>query len=149
MTRCWLSDVPVYKGVAAVDGYLGVKAMSETKDFEYGGWRGYALPKLQTRYNAVKSSLLLGIVWGLWHLPFVVYLNYSWGVVVGTVTSLFYAFYLVPSAIIYTWFYNNTESVLISILFHTAGNVTNTHILGTFTHPIMGTILPFITTVAS
>ncbi|MEM2341808.1 MAG: homocysteine biosynthesis protein [Candidatus Bathyarchaeia archaeon] len=37
MTKCWLNDVPVYKGLAAVDGYLGATAMSETKGFEYGG----------------------------------------------------------------------------------------------------------------
>jgi uncharacterized protein (DUF39 family)/predicted transcriptional regulator len=37
MTRCWLNDVPVYKGLAAVDGYLGASSMSETKGFEYGG----------------------------------------------------------------------------------------------------------------
>ncbi len=37
MTKCWLNDVPVYKGLAAVDGYLGVTALSETKGFEYGG----------------------------------------------------------------------------------------------------------------
>lgn len=37
MTRCWLNDVPVYKGLAAVDGYLGASSMSETRGFEYGG----------------------------------------------------------------------------------------------------------------
>lgn len=37
MTRCWLNDVPVYKGLAAVDGYLGASSMSETKGFDYGG----------------------------------------------------------------------------------------------------------------
>ena len=35
--KCWLNDVPVYKGLAAVDGYLGATAMSETRGFEYGG----------------------------------------------------------------------------------------------------------------
>ena len=37
MSRCWLNDVPVYKGLAAVDGYLGAAAMSESRPFEYGG----------------------------------------------------------------------------------------------------------------
>jgi len=37
MSRCWLNDVPVYKGLAAVDGYLGAASMSETRGFEYGG----------------------------------------------------------------------------------------------------------------
>ncbi|MCD6325435.1 hypothetical protein J7L97_04015, partial [Candidatus Bathyarchaeota archaeon] len=37
MTKCWLNDVPLYKGLAAVDGYLGATALSETQGFEYGG----------------------------------------------------------------------------------------------------------------
>jgi len=37
MVKCWLNDVPVYKGLAAVDGYLGASSMSETRGFEYGG----------------------------------------------------------------------------------------------------------------
>lgn len=37
MIRCWLNDVPVYKGLAAVDGYLGATAISETMGIEYGG----------------------------------------------------------------------------------------------------------------
>lgn len=37
MTKCWLNDVPVYKGLAAVDGYLGATKLSETRGFKYGG----------------------------------------------------------------------------------------------------------------
>jgi uncharacterized protein (DUF39 family)/predicted transcriptional regulator len=37
MTQCWLNDVPIYKGLAAVDGYLGATALSETLGLEYGG----------------------------------------------------------------------------------------------------------------
>ncbi|MEM3712877.1 MAG: homocysteine biosynthesis protein [Thermoproteota archaeon] len=37
MTKAWLNDVPVYKGLAAVDGYIGATAYSETKGVDYGG----------------------------------------------------------------------------------------------------------------
>lgn len=37
MYKCWLNDVPAYKGLAAVDAYIGAASMSETKPFEYGG----------------------------------------------------------------------------------------------------------------
>jgi len=37
MSRCWLNDVPAYKGIAAVDAYIGATAMSESQGFEYGG----------------------------------------------------------------------------------------------------------------
>ena len=33
------------------------------------GWRGFALDRMQSRWNAVISSLILGILWAIWHLP--------------------------------------------------------------------------------
>ncbi len=33
------------------------------------GWRGYALERLQTRWNATVSSIALGTIWAIWHLP--------------------------------------------------------------------------------
>jgi CAAX protease family protein len=33
------------------------------------GWRGYVLDRLQSRWNVVVSSLILGAIWALWHLP--------------------------------------------------------------------------------
>jgi len=37
MWHCWLNDVPTYRGLAAVDAYIGATAMSESRGFEYGG----------------------------------------------------------------------------------------------------------------
>ncbi len=33
------------------------------------GWRGFALPRLQARWNALNSTLILGALWAIWHIP--------------------------------------------------------------------------------
>jgi uncharacterized protein len=81
------------------------------------GWRGYALERLQTRWNALTSSLIIGLVWALWHLPLFM--------IVGTsqhelgVPFVGFLIKLVASSVLYTWLYNNTQQSLWSaILLH-------------------------------
>ncbi len=81
------------------------------------GWRGYALERLQTRWNALTSSLIVGLVWALWHLPLFM--------MVGTsqyeLRLPFIAFLIgfTANSILYTWLYNNTkQSIWSAILFH-------------------------------
>lgn len=80
------------------------------------GWRGYVLPRLQAKNNALVASLILGVVWGFWHLPkFLAPGN----------TSSFGLFMIgiIAVAVIYTWIYNNTKgSLLLVTLFHAASN---------------------------
>jgi hypothetical protein len=81
------------------------------------GWRGYALGRLQTRWNALTSSLIVGLVWALWHLPLFMMVGTSqheWGLP-------FFGFLvgLMANSIIYTWLYNNThQSLWSAILLH-------------------------------
>lgn len=82
------------------------------------GWRGYLLPKLQQRYDALSASLLVGIVWAGWHLP--VYL-----LPLGLTNGPFALFvpFIVLFSIVYTWVYNSTSgNVLVVMVLHGSTN---------------------------
>jgi membrane protease YdiL (CAAX protease family) len=68
------------------------------------GWRGYALPALQARYGALLSSVILGALWALWHLP--VFFNpdthYS------DLPFVLQLAFQIPVAILFTWVFNST-----------------------------------------
>ena len=71
--------------------------------FEEPGWRGFALGRLQQRFSPVKATLLLGFVWGLWHLP-----------LYGPLAPVL----ITTLAFFYTYLYNKTHSLLLVILLH-------------------------------
>jgi membrane protease YdiL (CAAX protease family) len=82
------------------------------------GWRGYVLPRLQAKYNALTSTLILGVMWTAWHLPkfFGTGLN-------GDLSLFWFTVFTMSVAVLYTWLYNNTRgSLLLVTLFHASGN---------------------------
>lgn len=83
-------------------------------------WRGYVLDGLQVKWNALTSSLILGMAWTVWHLPlFFIQGSYQYGLGFGTVRFWLYMMDKVPLAILMTWVYNNNRrSTLSAILLH-------------------------------
>jgi membrane protease YdiL (CAAX protease family) len=52
---------------------VGAEALAALVVFPLGeefGWRGFAYPKMAARFGLVRGSLLLGLVWGVWHLAY-------------------------------------------------------------------------------
>jgi membrane protease YdiL (CAAX protease family) len=90
------------------------------------GWRGYVLDRLQEKQSALASSLILGVIWALWHLPlFFVPGSYQAGLGVGTLAFWLFMIGIVPLNLPFTWIYNNTgRSTLAVILFHSMVNFT-------------------------
>jgi membrane protease YdiL (CAAX protease family) len=90
------------------------------------GWRGYALDRLQAKRNALVSSLILGVIWSLWHLPlFFVAGTYQQGLGVGTWDFWLFMVGIVPLTVVITWIYNHTRrATLAAILFHAMVNFT-------------------------
>jgi membrane protease YdiL (CAAX protease family) len=100
------------------------------------GWRGYALDELQSRWGALTSSLVLGLVWALWHSPAFLLPGMP-QYEIGGVFSLTYVSFLISvtlGSILHTWVYNNTgRSILVAgILMHFAQNATMTFLGGIF-----------------
>ncbi len=84
------------------------------------GWRGIMLPELQKEYNATVSSLILGIIWVLWHLP----LFFLIGVSQYQSNMLVFALLTISFSFILSWIYNNTQSILLCVLYHAMVNTT-------------------------
>jgi membrane protease YdiL (CAAX protease family) len=86
------------------------------------GWRGYALPALRRSMSALRASLIIGVAWPLWHLPF--FLSPHASSVVGGVPFVWFVLLGVAWSVLFSWVYVNTESILLVILFHAAINTT-------------------------
>ncbi len=88
---------------------------------EEPGWRGFALPRLQARYGALMGSIVLGVLWSLWHIPLIL----TPGGVTWTGSFALFAVGVVALAILHTWVFNSTRASLLSVmLFHAAINTS-------------------------
>jgi membrane protease YdiL (CAAX protease family) len=83
------------------------------------GWRGYVLPRFQAKWNALISSLILGVIWGVWHLPLLL-------AGVGSANSVVELLsWQALVAIFFTWVFNNTNgSILAVVIFHAMVNIS-------------------------
>lgn len=85
------------------------------------GWRGYALPRLAERFGIGPASILLGMVWAVWHLPL-------FFAPVGDTFGQSFPLYLlqvVAISVAMAWLYSNTRGSLLPVMFlHAAVNNT-------------------------
>jgi membrane protease YdiL (CAAX protease family) len=91
------------------------------------GWRGYALPRLLEKRSPLTASLILGVLWGLWHIPtFLVPGTPQYGLPLSAFVLL-----TIEYSILMTWVFLHTRgSVLIATLFHGAINLSQGIFLG-------------------
>src|SRR4051795_5908704 len=90
------------------------------------GWRGFTLPRLQARRSPLAASLIVGTVWGTYHLP----LFLLGSPVRPFALFLPFALSCVIMSIFYTWMYNGTGgSLLLAVLLHAATNLPLTFVL--------------------
>lgn len=89
------------------------------------GWRGFALPKFQSRFNALTSSIILTVFWVIWHWPLFFYRP---GYTSMDAAGIFgWAFSLLTGSVLLTWLYNASRgSILICAIFHSTIDIAFT-----------------------
>jgi membrane protease YdiL (CAAX protease family) len=111
------SYVPVFIIILLVGGPLP----------EEPAWRGFALPRLEQCLGPLRGTLLLGLLWGLWHFPLFLFILGFNGAGIGFIgVSLPFVEFVIASvalAIIFTWVFHNAHgSVLLTMLLHASEN---------------------------
>jgi membrane protease YdiL (CAAX protease family) len=125
-----LGDAPPKKWIVlpALSGFfpgslffsiMGMLAGSIGEEF---GWRGFAQPRLQSRYGALVASLIVGFVWGTFHLWIMPICPHCLSFTDVVVTQYLR---LIGTAVIYAWLYNSSNgSLLLVMIAHAAHNLT-------------------------
>jgi membrane protease YdiL (CAAX protease family) len=86
--------------------------------FEELGWTGFAIPKMRKNYGVLTTGIIVGLLWGAWHLL----VNLEGDTFTGAVPFLLLIarlFTWLPAyRILMTWVYDRTESQLVPTLMH-------------------------------
>ena len=86
------------------------------------GWRGYALPRMLSNQSELAASVLLGLLWGVWHLPMA--FAPSLQAAISSLSKGWFMVDIIAMSIIFTWIFVNTQgSLLIAVLLHTSNNL--------------------------
>jgi len=85
------------------------------------GWRSYALNELQKRYSPLNASLIVGLLWGLWHFPLWYISGYKNMELL--IYCLLFMINLILLSIFLTFFYNKNKNILIAVWIHFIFNI--------------------------
>lgn len=102
---------------------------------EEPAWRGFALPRLQARTSRLKASLVLGVLWAVWHT----FMFLIAGIGLTPAIFLLLCANIVFGSIVFSWLYNRTAgSLLIAVIAHVSVHINNP------THALPGNLTPFV-----
>ncbi len=107
------------------------------------GWRGYALDRLFIRFGFTGATLLLGFIWGIWHLPW--YFTPGQAQYDLLQNSLFDAIMYIPSVMLLNFavsyvYIKTKRSILAGALVHMLGNLLGSQLLSPYSTEISMTI---------
>jgi CAAX protease family protein len=87
---------------------------------EEAGWTGYATDPLQSRWSALATAIMLGLVTSLWHFVPLVKMGHS------ALWIAWWTVWSVPLRIFILWIYNNTsKSLFAAIVMHAMINLSS------------------------
>jgi len=113
---------------------------------EEGGWRGFALPRLERLHGPLVGSLILGVLWALWHLP--EFLVPSWAASSGgggIVGITLFTLTAITFTIVITWVFNNTQtSLLLVILVHASIDTFGSTLAAIFPARAVASAFPYM-----
>jgi uncharacterized protein len=90
------------------------------------GWRGYALPHLQTRYGPLGGTMILALAHGVWHVPVLLVPGFVSGSSFSLPFATGWIATVVAATFLYTWIFNHTGgSLLIAVLVHAGANASS------------------------
>ena len=105
------------------------------------GWRGFALPRLQTgRRSALMAALILSLFWAAWHIPLYTFVMGFKGMGLAVVPGWFFS--ILTGSVLLAWLYNSTGgSVLIVAIFHGTLDITISSHAGPELANVMGALV--------
>ena len=93
--------------------------------FEELGWTGFAIPRLRLRYGVLATGLIVGLVWGLWHMPLFIASARSSQSVPPLLKLAVQLFSFLPAfRVLMVWVYDRTGSLLVAMLMHMSQTAT-------------------------
>ncbi len=98
------------------------------------GWRGYLVPKLMSKYTLLQTSLIVGVIWYVWHLPLIFFTGYYTGDDLPFTLSCFFVLVMALSCL-FTWLYHTSQSIWPVCIMHASHNVFTQQILTPLTEP--------------
>ena len=105
------TEIPVAPIVLAIPYFILMLLIGGGQ--EEFGWRGYAQEPLQEKYGVIPASLVIGVIWGIWHLP----LWFMAGDLHDSYSFLAFVTMTTSISIVYAWLYNSSGKKLIPVMF--------------------------------
>ena len=121
---------------------MGFAAGSAAGLFEELGWTGFVIPRLRLRLSAFRTSAIVGLLWGAWHLPVNVLASStsSGGISIpGLLGTLLFSLALLPGyRILMVWVWDQTDSLFAAMVMHMSLTASNIILGATATPGMMG-----------